>query len=141
MSTTIIDREQMASIKSPFFTVGTFVSDEAAGLLPVTQRDLTTVVNSMQNACYGSDFQPTRCALLSQMVGRIRMQNQCLRGQPMEADVATVTAVPASPQEVLASVTSQRNVTTSMLAALATVGATQQTVTGCVNSSGAATPF
>jgi len=91
------------NVGNPFFNVSTFVSDEAAGLLPVTWQSLHTVVDAMQTACYGPNFNPGRCAALSRQVGRIRMQNQCLRAQGARAPaVPAVVANPSSPAAVMA---------------------------------------
>jgi hypothetical protein len=115
--------------RSRLFNVSTFVSDEAAGLYPVSRRDLATVVAAMEGACYGPTFQPGRCAALSQMVGRIRMQNKCLESQGGNG--------PTTAGSVLATATStaeaQTNAKSTLLSAVAALGA-QQPPTGPIRT-------
>ena len=61
--------------RNPLFYASTFVDNNAAGLLPPTQSQMNTLVSAMTQACYGDVFQPDRCAVLSQMVGRVRTQD------------------------------------------------------------------
>jgi len=115
--------------KNPLFYVGTFVSEEAAGMLPVSNKDIGTVVTAMNAACYGpGPFQPGRCAALSQMVGRIRTQNQCLLGQPASADIAVTANAALSPATTLAATQLQKSTAhATVYSALAALGSTPQT--------------
>ena len=112
---------------NPLFYVGTFVSDQAAGLQPINTRDIGTVVAAMNAACYGpGKFQPGRCAALSQMVGRIRAQNQYLLGQPPSADIANATTA-ATPESILAARQTQKtSAHATVYSALAALGSTPQ---------------
>jgi hypothetical protein len=85
--------------RSPFFYTSTFITNEAAGIVPVSSQDLSTVVASMQDACYGTTFDPARCASLSQMVGRMRTQNACLTNQP-QGMATSLAASPAASKQV-----------------------------------------
>lgn len=61
--------------RNRLFYASTFVDNNAAGLLPPTAARMETLVDAMSQACYGNPFQPDRCAILSQMVARVRTQD------------------------------------------------------------------
>lgn len=63
--------------RNPLFYVSTFVSDNAAGLVPPSRASMDTLAQSMAVACDPKSFQADLCALRSQQVGRIRAQDAC----------------------------------------------------------------
>ena len=107
----------------PLFYTSTFVSNQAAGLLP--NYDLATVAGARNAACYGSGSDGARCAALSQMVGRITQQSTC--------SVFGPTVVPNLSTAGPSILAQQAAAGTSILAALSAVGSTNQTVKTCLN--------
>lgn len=88
--------------QNPLFYTGTFVSTNAAGLMPPTRQNMATLVGAMQSACYGSTFQPDRCAMLSQMVGRLRTEDACAQAQFRAAGAQAVMDVRGLDQPAVA---------------------------------------
>jgi hypothetical protein len=107
----------------PLFYTSTFVTNQAAGLMP--NYDLSTVAGARAAACFGSGADGARCAALSQMVGRITQQNTCSVFGP-----TMVPSVSAAGADILAQ---QAAAGTSILAALSAVGSTNQNVKTCLN--------
>lgn len=103
--------------RNPYFYVATF----APGPLPAG-GDLNTLVTSMNDACYGPMFQPDRCAVLSQMVGRVRQQDACAKS-PVTAgsSLAVSGAAMAAPKPVATETLTNPSAST-VAAALRTVG-------------------
>jgi hypothetical protein len=61
------------------FYTGSFISNEAASL--ADYRDVSALQAATASACTaGPDFNPARCAYLSQALGRIQTQYNCGKG-------------------------------------------------------------
>ena len=106
-----------------FFTVGSFISAEASGLLPAYQRTLDAIVSATTDACY-VNYSATQCAQLSYDLGKLRTVNAHSYGIPAGRSLAAAQAAPQSAHATL-------------LAALATIGATPSLAT--VTSGGGTT--
>jgi len=111
--------------RNPLFYASTFVDNNAAGLLPPTQSQMDTLVSAMTQACYGDVFQPDRCAVLSQMVGRVRTQDA-----RQAAIVTGGRAAYGASSATLASVTTVPQ-TVNVAAALAVLGTTTTSLAVC----------
>ena len=62
------------------FYVGSFVSNEAAGL--AAARNIPALQQATATACTaGPTFDPARCAALAQTLGRVQTQTSCYSGQ------------------------------------------------------------
>ena len=111
-------------VQNPLWYASPYVSDAAAGLLPL--RNLDTVAGAMNAACSGPGTDATRCAALSQMYGRASRQAVCVMGYPG-------AAAPMAQPPVLADIQMQQAVgKASVLAALSAVGSAPTAVTACV---------
>ena len=111
----------LMDVRNRLFYASTFVDNNAAGLLPASAAGMGTLVDAMTEACYGDVYQPDRCAILSQMVGRIRTQDA---RQAVSAYSSGRSA--ASPS--LAITTSSLSVSPATLAsAIVSLGATEAT--------------
>lgn len=108
--------------RNPLFYASTFVDNNAAGLLPPTQSQMNTLVSAMTQACYGDVFQPDRCAVLSQMVGRVRTQDA--------RQAAIVTGGRTAASATLAS-TAPPPTAVNVAAALAVLGTTSASLAVC----------
>jgi len=61
------------------FYVGTFVSNEVAGMADT--RDLETLRRATTDACTpGPSFDPARCSYMAQTLGRVQTQYNCTTG-------------------------------------------------------------
>lgn len=107
------------SVRNPLFYTGTFVSETAAGTTPA---NMATLVDAMQNSCYRS-FEPDRCSILSQMVGRTRAQEACRHQRPASSYTSSAELAAAN---LAASATRQPSIS-ELTAALAALGGSSQT--------------
>lgn len=112
--------------RNPLFYASTFVDNNAAGLLPPTQSQMDTLVSAMTQACYGDVFQPDRCAVLSQMVGRVRTQDA-----RQAALVTNGRAVVGAPVAALASIGTAPPTAVNIATALAVLGTTTTSLAVC----------
>ena len=104
------------------FYASTFIDNNAGGLQPPSAANMDTLVNAMTEACYGSVFQPDRCAVLSQMVGRIRTQDEKVKAVGMAGRSAR-SAVTGASLAVTTDASAALSVTPTQLAsALAVLG-------------------
>lgn len=75
--------------RQPMFYVSSFVPTPQTG-------DLSTLVASMNAACYGTTFQPESCAYLAQAVGRVRQQAACPTAMGNIPVTGSISNIPAS---------------------------------------------
>lgn len=114
--------------QNPLFYVGTFITNNAAGLLEPSQMTMDTLVGTMADACSIDHFQPDRCAVLSQMVGRIRTQDAYTGyGAPLPPKPVLYTASPLASNTSLAAAT---------VTPLATPAVTPATITSALATIG-----
>ena len=110
-------------VRSKFFTVGSFISPEATGKAAVSQDMVTAVAQATDAACF-IDGDMTRCAALSYQLGKLRTQAAHTTGViPLPAS-GNLAVQPTYANSLAASAQINANVHSTVLAALATLGAT-----------------
>ena len=132
------------NVTSPFFTVGSFVSNEAAGL-PPSGQEIAALAAATGAACY-VDADPGQCAALSYQLGKTRTQSVAAGGSGLPSLAS------AQRNTYTATLAAQRQATNTMhgtvLSALATLGskpslaaAAPACTTGAATLASAYTPF
>lgn len=117
---------------NPLFYAGTFVSNNAAGLVPPSRASMATLVDSMQAACFGPTFQADRCAILSQQVGRLRTQDACARSRVTQGDIITQPLVSGLAATGESAATAAVPSTSEIVSALASIGSGSSTSLGAI---------
>ena len=120
------------NVSNKFFTVGSFVSDSAGGLLAPSARTVAAVAAAANDACF-VDYSADQCAALSFELGKLRTQAAQWSGLPQERQ--------AAPAPSLAMTAAQPATTAhaTVLAALAKLGATPSLATVSLGSTNGST--
>jgi hypothetical protein len=123
--------KKMLGPRNRLFYASTFIDNNAGGLQPPSAANMDTLVNAMSEACYGSVFQPDRCAVLSQMVGRIRTQDDKLKAVGTSGRVAAVGTTLAVTTDVGAGLSVTPSQLASALSVLGSSSAGTSTLALC----------